>query len=104
MRRDPGSWAAGQQRTCGIPPYRGESLRGLAVLRSLLVDGSRRDLLRALRRAALLLLRLLDVLVLTFALVAPRFLRHVTQTPFGRRRLSPTHFREGYSRGGFWTS
>src|SRR5207248_7531393 len=49
----------------------GRSTLRLAGPRSLLVDRARRDLLGALRRAALFLLRLLDVLVLTFALRAP---------------------------------
>src|SRR5207302_1958757 len=47
----------------------------LAGLLPLLVDGSRGDFLGALVRAARLFLALLDVLVLTFALVGPR-LRH----------------------------
>src|SRR5262249_48119210 len=49
---------------------RGASLR-LAGAGALLVDGTRGDFLGAFRRAALLLLRLLDVLVLALALRAP---------------------------------
>src|SRR3954453_21506662 len=49
----------------------GRRLR-LAGTRPLLVDGARGDLLRALRRRALLLLAVDDVLVLPFSLGAPR--------------------------------
>src|SRR3954466_1461784 len=53
----------------------GRRLR-LAGPRTFLVDGTGGDLLRALRRATLLLLALLDVLVLTLALLRPGLLRH----------------------------
>src|SRR5436190_11267776 len=55
-------------------PGRRGALR-LALLGTLLVDRPSGDLLGALRRAPLLLLAVLDVLVLTLALVAP-CLRH----------------------------
>src|SRR5207248_1084441 len=71
----------------------------LALTRPLLVDRRGRDLLRALGRAALLLLALLDVFVLAFSLGAPGLLRHVEfplrrnvsggiPTPCKRKRLA----------------
>src|SRR5688500_19085891 len=46
------------------------------MLGTFLVHRSRRDLLRLVLRPPALLVRLLDVLVLALALVAPCFLRH----------------------------
>src|SRR5205807_4780370 len=64
-------------------------LSRLAATRALLVDRSRSDLLRALGRAALLLLALLDVLVLSFPLVAPGLLRHADPSSVDSRRTCP---------------
>src|SRR5688572_2527431 len=58
----------------------------LAVLGAFLVHCPRRDLLGLVLRSAALLVRLLDVLVLALALVAPCFLRH--QSPPGANRES----------------
>src|SRR5262249_47788985 len=62
------STAATGGHVAGRTPRTGSRFAGAGPF---LVDGARRDLLRALRRAALLLLGLLDVLVLAFALRVP---------------------------------
>src|SRR4051794_26828 len=83
---------------------RARALPRLALPRALLVDGARGDLLGPLRRAALLLLAVLDVLVLALALRAPCLLWHCKTSSVGSRKACPCWpFLRPYSMGSFWT-
>src|SRR4029450_4127432 len=74
----------------GDVPGRGRARGlGLAGTGSLLVDGGGGDLLRVVHVATSPLEALLDVLVLPFALGAPRLLRH--DSSFPRRPRSSPH-------------
>src|SRR5439155_19607823 len=83
-------------RSQAAPPSGGDVLHGgwaggLRLPRAgpFLVHGSRRDLLGSVVGDATLLVALLDVLVLSLALVAPRLPRH-DRTPFqGGMRVLP---------------
>src|SRR5437868_6546174 len=87
-----------------VTTRRARRLSRFAGTRPLLVDRPGSDLLGPLRRAALLLLALLDVLVLAFALVAPGSLRHADPSSVGSHGTCPGgRVLCLYSSGGFWT-